>query len=169
MVTSQDLDGNPRIAGGTVDIGAYEFQSPTSVISYDWLQRYGLPTDGSVDYADPDGDGMNNWQEWVCGTDPTNALSVLRLLSAAPAGDSVSITWQSEAGVSYFVERAPGNPLWSLAPTNLVFVGTNALLTPTNIVLLATNIAGQAGTTTYTDTNATAATSFFYRVGVKAP
>jgi hypothetical protein len=112
---------------------------------------------------------MNNWQEWVCGTDPTNALSVLRLLSAAPAGDSVSVTWQSEAGVNYFVERAPVAPLWSLAPTNLVFVGTNALLTPTNIVLLATNIAGQAGTTTYTDTNATAATSFFYRVGVKAP
>jgi hypothetical protein len=141
-----DLDGNPRIAGGTVDIGAYEFQSPASRISYAWLQQYGLPTDGSADFSDADGDGMNNWQEWRCGTDPTNALSALRLLAPVSAGTNLAVTWQSVAGVNYFLEHST-----TFAPA---------------FVLLATNIAGQSGTTSYTDTNARGNGQNFYRVGV---
>jgi PKD repeat protein len=144
-----DLDGNPRIAGGTVDIGAYEFQNPTSLISYAWLQQYALATDGSADFRDSDGDGMNNWQEWRCGTDPTSAQSALRLLSALPAGTDVTVTWQSVAGVSYFLERS----------TNLVGL-------PASFMPIATGIAGQAGTTSFTDAGALGEGPFFYRVGV---
>jgi hypothetical protein len=141
-----DLDGLLRIVRGTVDIGAYEFQGPGSVISYAWLQQYDLPTDGSADFTDPDRDGRNNWQEWRCGTCPTNALSVLRLLSATPHGTNATVTWQSVAGVNYSLERSAN------------------LASP--FMLLATNIVGQAGTTGYADTNATGAGPFFYRVGV---
>jgi hypothetical protein len=149
VTTTFDLDGNPRIVGGTVDMGAYEFQNPTSLISYFWLQEYGFPTDGSADFTDWDGDGLNNWQEWICGTDPTDPFSALLMLSATPSGTNVIVTWQSVAGINYFLE------------------GSADLATP--FALLATNIIGQAGTTSYADTNATGLDRFFYRVGVTHP
>ena len=130
-------------------MGAYEFQGTGSAISYAWLQQYGLPTDGSADFADSDYDGMNNWQEWICGTCPTNALSALRMVSAVPIGTNVNVTWRSVAGLGYVLERS----------TNLA-----SPFTP-----LATDIIGQAGTTSYADTNATGAGPFFYRVGVQCP
>ena len=148
VTTATDPDGNPRIAGGTVNMGAYECQLPALLDFYNWLQAYNLSTSASSVYADSDGDGMNNWQEWVCGTCPTNPLSALCLLSVAPTGTNVTVSWQSVAGVNCFLARSAN----LAAPFTLV----------------ATNIIGQAGTTTYGDINATGAGQFFYRVGVNS-
>ena len=143
-----DLDGNPRIAGGTVDMGAYEFQTPASVLSYAWLQQFNLPTDGSADYADADKDGMNNWQEWIAGTDPTDASSAFRLLSPSTNDLGLILSWESVTNRTYYLERA-----------------TNLTIQPAYSHLGF--IAGHAGTTGYTDTNATGPGPFFYRVGVQ--
>lgn len=150
-IITSDQDGRPRIVGGTVDIGAYEFQPGISGVFLGWLQQYGLPTDGSADYIDSDGDGMNNWQEWICGTDPTNPASVLKMLSPAKATLGVDVTWLSVTNRAYFVQRS-----------------TNLALQPP-FVTIFTNVAGQISTTTLTDTNATSAGPFFYRVGVEFP
>jgi len=144
-----DLDGNPRIVGGTVDMGAYECQSPALLEYYLWLQGYGLPTAASAVYADSDGDGMNNWQEWIAGTNPTDAASVLRLQPPVFAPGSVTLTWSSVTNRAYFVERA----------TNLVPAPAFALL--------QTNILGLPDTTSFIDTNPPASGPAFYRVGVQ--
>jgi hypothetical protein len=151
VVGDTDLDGNPRIVSGTADIGAYEFQGAGSLISYAWLQGYGLPSDGSVDYLDLDADGHTTWQEWRCQTDPTNAFSALGLISASPAGTNVTVTWQSVAGVNYVLERS----------TNVV---ASSSFSP-----LATNLSGQPDTTSFTDTNAWSKGPLFYRVGATTP
>jgi len=148
VMSSTDLDGRPRIVGGTVDIGAYEFQPNVPGLFIAWLQRYSVSTDASADTTDPDAEGLNNWQEWRCATDPTDALSVLRLLAPLPGGANVTVRWQSVAGVSYFLERS-----------------TDLSATPA-FTPLATNLTGEPGTTSFTDTNAAGLAPLFYRVGV---
>lgn len=150
--SSTDLDGNPRIAGGTVDIGAYEFQSPASLICHAWLQRYGMPTDGSADKTDSDSDGMTNWQEWIADTDPTNAASALRLLMPTPAAaPPLTISWQSSSNRIYSIERALD------------------LSSDPAFTCVASNLTGSFSTMSFTDTNAPAANHGLYRVRVEFP
>ena len=146
-----DLDGNPRVVGAAIDVGAYEYQTPTSQLSYAWAQQYGFATDGSADHADPDHDGLDNYAEWRSLTNPTNAASVLRVLPPTIDTNSPGITvnWQGIYGVSYSVERA-----------------TNLMASPAFGVIMD-GISGQDGVNSWQDSSADPAGTYFYRISVQ--
>lgn len=104
--------------------------------------------DGSADHLDIDQDARDNFQEWRCGTDPTNALSVLRLLRPEPFMGHVLVRWESVPGQVYYVERS-----------------TNLMAAPP-FLLLATNLIGEAGTTLLVDPEVMGSQPCFYRIGV---
>lgn len=149
VISAVDFDGRPRVVNGIVDIGATEFQGASIEPFVSWLDQYGLPDDGSADYADSDGTGMNNWEKWIAGLNPTNPSSALAL--SAPVftngAPGVIVSWQSVTNIIYYLQR------------NTELSG--------GFSAIQSNIVGQAGTTSYTDTSATNGNSFFYRVGVQ--
>ncbi|HKW29976.1 MAG TPA: PA domain-containing protein, partial [Verrucomicrobiae bacterium] len=116
----------------------------------DWweLQYFGQLT-GTDPSADPDHDGMNNLAEWIAGTNPTNAASVLRLtLVSATNANNVLVSWSSVAGKNYWLERS----------TNLL-TGFNSVV--------SSNITATAPTNTLTDTAILPGNTRFYRVGLQ--
>jgi len=117
-----------------------------------WLASYGLPSDGSADYLDSDGDGLNNWQEYLAGTIPTNASSVFRITGGQLlAGGQFVLRWLSVSNRLYDVMRG----------TNLA-AGAGAFLP----VKGATNLTGTPPQNTWTDSVTSAATRAFYRLTV---
>ncbi len=140
----------PPPKAGTVDLGPYENQSPALLALFMWFQSNGISTHASSLYADLDHDGMNNVQEWIAGTDLTNATSNFRLqslsLSNSPA--RAKLTWTSVTNRAYFIERS----------TNL---------NSRSFSIIKTNIAGLLQTTSFTDSNPPPTARAFYRVGVQ--
>jgi parallel beta-helix repeat protein/predicted outer membrane repeat protein len=144
-----DLDGRLRFVGGHIDMGAYEFQGPGVGEFTGWLEQNGLPTSGSADHQDTDIDRMDNWQEWIAGTSPTNAASLLQMYSPSNTLDGITVAWQSVPGKTYFLQRS------------------SDLATQPSFSSIESNLLGQAGFTSFTDSTATNHNSYFYRVGVQ--
>jgi len=117
-----------------------------------WLATYNLPSDGSVDYVDSDGDGMNNWQEYLAGTDPTNSNSVFRVTSGATvSGEGFILRWPSISNRFYDLSRA----------TNLL-MGTNSF----SILPSASNMPTTPTVNSYTDA-VQGVGPYFYRIDVR--
>ncbi len=103
--------------------------------------------------CDPDGDGMNNLQEYLSGTVPTNSASFLHITSVAPQSTNMVVTWYTAGGHTNVVQAATGLSNGSYS-NNFVDVSPYII------------IAGSGDTTTnYTDTGAaTISPSRYYRV-----
>jgi len=106
--------------------GFLEIQSPVPDFNFDGLddryQRQYFPLFTAPEAgpnADPDGDGFNNQAEYISGTIPTNALSLLKLETVTLTGNGSTITWQSAAQKRYQVwsrRDIAGDPWQTVGP-----------------------------------------------------
>jgi hypothetical protein len=112
---SNDVDGNPRIVNTTVDMGAHEYHGP-----------------GSGDY---DGDGMDNGDEGIAGTDFADSNSYF-MVSGVSVMSPASITFDSEIGRVYAADRddalLPEPQLWIEFTNNIAGTGGAIMINDTN-------------------------------------
>ncbi|MBC8009054.1 MAG: fibronectin type III domain-containing protein, partial [Burkholderiales bacterium] len=104
-------------------------------------------TAASAPAADPDGDGLDNLDEYLAGTLPTDPASTLRLLGPTRSGDDYLLTFASVPGKTYRVEKT-------------------STLAPPAWIPVQSPFAGTGGTLTATDTDGATAPTIFYRLTV---
>ncbi len=83
-------------------------------IPYEWMiQYYGSDaTQWPGVTADSDGDGMNTLQEFLSGTIPTNAASVLQV-QLAKTSQGMFLSWGTQPGLTYQVQMTTDMKTWS--------------------------------------------------------
>lgn len=111
----------------------------------DWEQQYFGSTTGAITNADADGDGFSNLQEFLAGTDPTNATSALRITAVSPTDPDIVINYDAVANKRYELQF------------------TEDLLT-SNWTGIATNTVLATGSAQFTDAGAASFSNRFYRV-----
>lgn len=89
-----------------------------------WELRYFGSTVPSS-HADPDGDGLNNLEEFRAGTHPAEAASVLRIQAVQVRGADVIIQFPSVSGKAYRLEQAREfvPPEWTAVAENITGTG----------------------------------------------
>jgi hypothetical protein len=150
---STDYSGTPVPQGAGADIGAFEYlttDADEDGLPDDREAAHGLDTtiatgdDGPN--GDPDGDGMNNFAEYVSDTDPTNGNSSLLITEIGPVETGVRMEWRGGVRAWQYLQRRQdllsATGVWKAVFTNQP---------PTPLV------------TTYTDLSATNG-AFFYRI-----
>jgi hypothetical protein len=103
---------------------------------------------------DADGDGQNNMAEFLSGSDPTNSLSALRIISTTRQTSDVTITWNTFGGRTNAVQAALGSANGSYATDSFSDISGSLIIPGSGDV-----------TTNYTESGgATNTPSRYYRI-----
>ncbi len=127
---------HPTVQDGLITMGNRAGSSWNDGIPDAWrLQYFGTVSNAlSAANADPDGDGANNWQEFIAGTNPLDAASIFAFTPAAtPAGGSFTLQWPSVVNKSYTLQSSSSvGGGWTTVATNLAGTGQAMNWTDTN-------------------------------------
>ena len=134
-------------ASGTTWLGYY-WGTPPEVIPVEWMTMYfGPQSSWPATTADSDGDGMNNYQEFLAGTNPTNAASVLRVQisnvsqvqhlvgkASSQTLPGIYLSWNTQPGLTYQVQVTTnltswsnlGSPRFAAGTSDFIYVGSGS-------------------------------------------
>ncbi len=118
----------------------------TGLLPPDWQFQY-FGHLGVDPLADPDGDGMNNYQEYIAGTNPLDPQSRFQILHVRPDPTGAFVDWSSVAGKSYTLQRS----------SSLV----------AGFADVQNGITATAPLNTFHDTNSAGGGPYFYRVRIE--
>ena len=140
-------------AGSSVALGTaflVPIDANSNAVADAWESQY-FPG-GMVATEDTDADGLDNRQEYLCGTDPTNALSVLRFIASSVETNTPTLTWSVVGGRGYQI----------LAATSLLNFASAVTNGPWEASYGQSNMQ-------WSDTNAVVHPARFYRVRLNTP
>ena len=114
------------------------------MVSDDWKTNYfGSTTSADADNdADPDHDGVPNWQEYLAGTNPLDASSQLKFSHVSALGKSSTVLafqWETVIGRAYAIEATSALNGGTWATVSDIYQGNGAIQT-----FNQTNLTGTA-------------------------
>ena len=133
-------------ASGTTWLGYY-WGTPANAIPDEWMAMYfGPQSSWPSTTADSDGDGMNNYQEFLAGTIPTNSASVLRVLisnasqmqqfnkASGQTSPGMYLSWNTQPGLTYQLQMTTnftswsnlGSPRFAAGSSDSIYVGSGS-------------------------------------------
>jgi hypothetical protein len=133
------------VQDGLITVGNRNNSSWGDGISDAWrLLWFGTVSNSlSAATADPDGDGANNWQEYIAGTNPNDATSVFQFVPGSSfSPGTFTCQWSSVANKHYTIQSS--------------YTG---MAGPWKTVV--TNVLGNGQTMQWTDSNATGKAEFY--------
>ena len=123
IITADSIIGRFQHADDSIEVNGHHYRLKYNAQSVElekvtttskgtphwWLDQHGLNTADyeAIELEDRDQDGQLNWQEWVTGSDPSDAGSALKLfIQRGDIANKLELSWPSSDNRVYYIESS---------------------------------------------------------------
>jgi len=120
-----DCDGVINLGEWRASLNPLNGDSDGDLLSDGWEIRYLMDPDTADPVCDTDGDGLTDYEEQRCRTNPLNPSSCLVLEEMTSIDGLLGLCWQCKSGVTYRIDRSWNLSTWLPAPSQATPYGEN--------------------------------------------